>query len=465
MRRVSWCGFIAIFALLATPCAQGQQKSTLSSEDKQKLTALLDAYTSGVIGKADYDARVAEVKANAGKGKSSTPAPTPASAPASASAVSADETSGPRQVKYITDPSFNGMNAVAVSIPAKWHFQGVLFQAGNCASIPYFVFRTSSPDGLSYVERLPALSWAWGSGPSAPKPNNDCLPLQGPLGAQDFLKYLASVMKVEYVADDPVPEELQEKVHKQAADMNAAEAGSFLKTANTAELARAIVRYKNGTFDMKGLYAARVDCVENTIPGMKSQLRGMADRPPTTTHHCTASVRYTVAPENRFAAIRKMWDAPDLGGQALDAWQEAWVERNREQAQQVINASIRATNAAMQAQQQQFNHDQAVRQQMHEQFLATMQRGTDMSMARTQASMNARSTATSDWVDYALDQKTVMDPTTGQVNKVSSSYTHTWVDSTGTVSYQTNDPNANPNGVLQGSWTQQQQVHGDGSPY
>jgi hypothetical protein len=102
---------------------------------------------------------------------------------------------------------------------------------------------------------------------------------------------------------------------------------------------------------------------------------------------------------------------------------------------------------------------------MHEQFLATMQRGTDMSMARTQASMNARSTATSDWVDYALDQKTVMDPTTGQVNKVSSSYTHTWVDSTGTVSYQTNDPNANPNGVLQGNWTQRQQVHGDGSPY
>jgi hypothetical protein len=28
------------------------------------------------------------------------------------------------------------------------------------------------------------------------------------------------------------------------------------------------------------------------------------------------------------------------------------------------------------------------------------------------------------------------------------------VDSTGKVSYQTNDPNANPNGILQGTWTQ-----------
>jgi hypothetical protein len=456
MKRFSWFVLIAIFVLLDASPTRAQQKSNLSTDEQQKLTALLDAYTSGVITKADYDARVAKIKAAANGGA-------PHSAPAAEAA--SDDSSGARQVKYITDPSFNGMNAVAVTIPAKWHFQGVLFQAGNCASIPYFVFRTSSPDGLSFVERLPALSWAWGSGPMAPKPNKDCLPLQGPLGAQDFLKYLAGVMKVDYVSDDPIPADLEEKAKKQAADLNAAEAGNYLKTTNTADLARALVRYKNGTFEMEGMYTARIDCVETIFPGMKSQLRGMADRPPSTTHRCTASVRYTVAPQKQFAAIRKLWDAPDLGGQMITEWGNAWVERNREQAQQIMNANIRATNAAMQAQQQQFNHDQAVRQQMHEQFLATMQRGTDMSMARTQANMNARSTSASDWVDYALDQKTVVDPNTGQLNKVSSSYTHTWVDSTGTVSYQTNDPNANPNGVLQGNWTEQQQVHGNGTPY
>lgn len=82
-----------------------------------------------------------------------------------------------------------------------------------------------------------------------------------------------------------------------------------------------------------------------------------------------------------------------------------------------------------------------------------MHRGTNMSMARTQQNRNARSTATSDWVDYALDRHTVLDPNTGQVNKASSSYSYTWVDSTGKVGYQTNDPNANPNGILQGTWT------------
>jgi hypothetical protein len=377
-----------------------------------------------------------------------------------ASEVSPDST----RTEYITDPSMNGMNAASVTIPEEWHFQGVLFQGGGCARLPFFVFRASSPDGLSSVERLPALSWTWGTGPIAPKNTKDCLPLQGPMGAQEFLKFLAATLKVEYVADEPVPAEKIAAVQKIVQDTNAAQLNNYLKAVNSSDVARAIVRYKNGTFVMKGLLAAQVDCLENSYPGMKSTLRGMADRPPSTTHQCTASVRYTVAPETQFAAVSKRWDAPELGGRLLDPWVWAWLKRNREQAEQFMAQMRQQSQAQMQAQQQQFNHDQAVRQQMHEQFLATMQHGTDMSMARANASMNARSTAASDWVDYALDQKTVMDPNTGQINKVSSSYTHTWVDSTGKTSYQTNDANANPNGVLPGTWTQQQVVHGNGTP-
>ena len=86
-------------------------------------------------------------------------------------------------------------------------------------------------------------------------------------------------------------------------------------------------------------------------------------------------------------------------------------------------------------------------------------------MARAQQSMNAQSTSASDWVDYALDQQTVADPNTGQLSKVSNASSYTWVDSSGKTSYQTNDVNANPNGVLQGTWTKQQVVHGNGTPY
>ena len=69
------------------------------------------------------------------------------------------------------------------------------------------------------------------------------------------------------------------------------------------------------------------------------------------------------------------------------------------------------------------------------------------------------------WVDYALDQQTVAGQ--GGTVKVSSAYSHTWSSTVGnqTQWYQTNDPNANPNGVLGGNWTEDTKVHGNGQSY
>ena len=288
--------------------------------------------------------------------------------------------------------------------------------------------------------------------------------------AQAFLKYLAATMKLEYVADEAVDPAENAKAQKALQDAEAVYAPKYAAMhiqppTTTRELAWASVRSHNGTFTMKGRLKVMVECMETQYAGMKSMLQGMADRPPSTLNKCTAGVTYFSAPENQYAGLIRQWDAPGMGGKADDAWQQAWIQRNNEQSQRFMNQMNEQTQQAMAAQRQQFAHDQAVRQQMHEEFMATMQRGTDMSMARANESMNARSTATSDWVDYALDRKTVMDPNTGQVSKVSSSYNNTWVDSTGKVSYQTNDPNANPNGVLQGTWTRQTTVHGNGQQY
>jgi hypothetical protein len=396
----------------------------------------------------------------------------------SASAGFADNASGgATKVQYISDPTLNNMNAFAITIPTKWHFQGILYQGGNCTPIPFGVFRATSPDGLSFVERLPALAWFWGKGPFLKfMPKTDCLPLSGPLSAQQFLVYLAGVMKVQYVGPEAVPEAENEMAQKALRDAEAVYAPKYAAShltppKTTRELARAIVTYRNGTFTMKGRLKVMIECTETFHPGQPGltpyggpghppqQTTG----PPSTVDKCTAGVTYYAAPDNQYAALVRQWDTPGMGGKAQDPWQQAWIKRNQEQTQAMMNQMNRDAQARMQAQSQQFQHDQAVRQQMHEQFLATMQRGTDQSMARAQQNMNARSTATSDWVDYALDRQTVADPSTGQVSKVSSTYSYTWVDSTGKTSYQTNDPNANPNGVLQGTWTQQKVVHGDGS--
>jgi hypothetical protein len=145
------------------------------------------------------------------------------------------------------------MHAFNVTIPAKWHFQGVLYQGGNCTSVPFNVFRATSPDGLSYVERMPVLAWFWGKGPFLKfMPKTDCLPLNGPMSAQKFLEYLAGVMKVQYVGPAPVPAEENEKAQKGLHDVDAIFAPKYAAShmtppKNTRELARAIVQYQNGS--------------------------------------------------------------------------------------------------------------------------------------------------------------------------------------------------------------------------
>ena len=70
-----------------------------------------------------------------------------------------------RSVEHVNDPTLNNMSAFSVTIPANWHFNGVLYQGGNCPSIPYGVFRATSPDGLTSVERLPAFGLDVGQRP------------------------------------------------------------------------------------------------------------------------------------------------------------------------------------------------------------------------------------------------------------------------------------------------------------
>ena len=95
-----------------------------------------------------------------------------------------------------------------------------------------------------------------------------------------------------------------------------------------------------------------------------------------------------------------------------------------------------------------------MRQQQHDQFLETLQRGADLSMKQAANSANANHRMAGDWADYSLDQQKRLDPNTGQITKDSSAYSNTWVNESG-QRIQTNDINANPNGNGTGNWTLQ----------
>jgi hypothetical protein len=112
-------------------------------------------------------------------------------------------------------------------------------------------------------------------------------------------------------------------------------------------------------------------------------------------------------------------------------------------------------------------------QAMHEQFMNTMQQNFQNFQASQEskfqsfqagqaAQRQARDNAASDWVDFALDRQTTTGA--GGTVHISSQYTHTWSNGQNEW-FQTNDSNANPNGVLYGNWTEDTKVHGNGQPY
>jgi hypothetical protein len=370
------------------------------------------------------------------------------SANAVSGASDATGSGGATTVAYIPDPTLNNMNAVAIKIPANWHFKGVLFQGGTCFPSPTAVYRATSPDGQGMEEQMPGMAWKWGTGPEiSMEPKSDCLPLRGPMSAQDFLKYFAQTLKVKYVGPDPVPAEVNAQAQQSLQDSDAEVAGEYAAhnmrpPKSTRELARAIVAYQKGAVAMKGRLDVTVDCMETNYPG-QGRVEGRPPRivtgPPSTVNKCLAKVRYYTAPASEFAAVIRQWNPPGSGEAKMEEpWKQAWIKRNAEQMQQTIATMDARSRAFMQSQQQQFEQDQAVRQDMHDQFIQSMNEQGERNRQQFENNEYAKDTTTSDFVDYALDRRTVQDTNTGEIYKQSVT-----------------EP-------VDGS---QQQVHGNGTPW
>jgi hypothetical protein len=355
-------------------------------------------------------------------------------------AAAASSFGGGTRVDYINDPSL-GMNAISVTIPANWKFDSVFMQGGACAPTPFGVFRAVSPDGQSMVERMPTLAWQWGQGPMIGyAPKTDCLPMQKPMSAQEFLQYMATTMNVHYDGPAQVPAAEEAKAQKAMSDAQAAYAGKYAAMhteppKQQRQLARAAVSYNRGSLPMKGVLDVMVDCTETKwagqqglskwAPGHPAQI---VQGPGSVTDKCLASVTYYTAPDAKIAGLMRQWDAPGMGTKPVDAWVQAWLNRNNQQSEERISSMNQAAAAQRQANAQQFAHSMAVQQQMHDQFMQTMQEGHEHFMAGQAANMQARETSTSDWVDFALDRQTVLNTNTGQVNKISNQYTPTGPD-------------------------------------
>jgi hypothetical protein len=341
------------------------------------------------------------------------------------------------RVEMIKDPTL-GMDAIPVGIPADWHFEGSILQPGNCVQSPTPVWRASSPDGHSFMEHMPVMAWVWGTGPMVGfTPKEGCLPMHGAMTAEDFAKYMAGTLHVQYVEDVPIPQQ------ERAAMQNDAQ-----QRRQRLDAAMMSVRWMLGSTPMKGMMRVVLRCTETNTPGQRQAApwagpghplpTGFVMTDPSTVNHCESNVLYMTGPESQFAGLLRQWSAPKMGsGAGTEEWQNAWTQRTQQRVARDTQVLINGSNARFQAEQDGYRRAAAVQQRMHNEFMDTMARGTADSMARTQDAMNARSTAASDWVDYSLDRKTILDTNTGALYKTSNQIT--------------------PGGAAV-------QVHGDGTP-
>ena len=358
----------------------------------------------------------------------------------------------------IHDDTFDNMTAMTTSIPAGWRFDGILLGT-PCTTQRWPVFRAYAADGLTELRGQPVFGWRWSTHPPPPGVSNkDCLPLTGQMTAARFLDYYITTIPggLHVVGPMPVSDAFKATNQKFADFLNANNSHLMpaLQANHTSDVAAIRVLTNNGSFVIEQRIRAIVQCAVRSNPGI---FQG---------GDCFVRVDVARTPQGKLDALVDFLDSHHLPSFVpTNEWMAAMNQRQQQEASDRMHQLTERERQQSAMLLHQHEQIMASMQANHEAFMAQQESSFRSSMNAAFNSMNARTTAASDWVDYALDQQTVVGQ--GGFAKVSNSYNHTWSSTVGgqTTWYQTDDPNTNPNGYLPGNWTQDVKVHGNGQPY
>jgi hypothetical protein len=149
-------------------------------------------------------------------------------------------------------------------------------------------------------------------------------------------------------------------------------------------------------------------------------------------------------------------------------WLTAYMNRQQRIGQQQMQQLAANAKAGSDMLHQQFVDSSARLRREHEAGMEQIKEQGQHAIANDRATVNAMSTAASDWRDYAADQQTV----TGAngTYKTSSQYSNVWSSPYGPAlsngrTFGSTDNTLNPNSATDNSWTQDVKVHGNGQQY
>jgi hypothetical protein len=377
--------------------------------------------------------------------------------PGAAKYVSASPLPNQFTTATITDPSLNNIPSATLTIPAGWNLQGITM-VSPCTFSPWPVFRAYSPDALMQMRIEPVFGWQWHPNARGPL-NSGCANISGQVSAAAFLQYYLGTMQggVHVVGSMPVSSAYSQWAQGLAAQKNQlnSRVAPAMQTENTADTAAMRIQVVNGSFVVEERIRTVVECTMNNdrSTAMSIALYGGT---------CWARVDVLSAPQGQLDALVQLVDTNNLPhGVNSPQWTQAALQRQQRQGAQAMAALTAQEQQESKMIYQQFQQIMQRSAAEHQAFMQQQESQFESAMNNANASMNAQSTAASDWVDYSLNEETVMNPD-GSTTKVSDAYSQTWTN--GSQWYQTNDPNSNPNGVLSGNWTPTTQVHGNGAP-
>jgi len=382
---------------------------------------------------------------------SASPSPQSSGKPGAATYVSASPLPNQFTTATITDPSLNNIPSATLTIPAGWKLQGITMISA-CTFSPWPVFRAYSPDALMQMRIEPVIGWQWHPNVRATF-NAGCANLSGAVSAAALLQYYLGSIQGGVHVEGPmtVTSAYSQWAQAQAAQKNQiySNAPPAMRNNNTADTAALRIEVVNGSFVVEERLRTVVECSVSTN----------ASSPGGT---CWARVDVLSAPEGRLDALVQLVDNNNLPhGVNSPQWTQAALLRQQRQGQQAMANLTAQEQQESQMIYQQFQQIMQRSAAEHQAFMQQQESQFESAMNNANASMNAQSTAASDWVDYSLDQETVMNPD-GSTTKVAAGYSETWTN--GSQWYQTDIPNSNPNGFLQGNWTPTTPVHGNGTP-
>jgi hypothetical protein len=371
-------------------------------------------------------------------------------AAAGGSDIGASRAANPHlQVVALPDPSLGGIPAVFVAVPKDWKASGQM-SMNECVTLPNPSWNATSPDGQSTFEVLPEFAWRLGA---SARFGRSCDPFNGTPSAAEFLKLFAAKLpdQVQIVSRMDVPDAFRKREENFTNNMNAANA----KTPQPIRL--------HSTGDVAALKATDASGHELRLRGWLQCRQGPQGG------DCFVKVDVLRTPKGRLDALIAEVDGPNLVMEVPDQqWLAAYMARQQHVGQQQMDTLVGNAKAGSDMLRKQYLDSSARLQSEHEAGLQQIERQGHDANANAFNAMNARTTAASDWRDYAADQQTVSG--VNGTYKTSSQYSNVWSSPYGPAlsngrTFGSTDNTLDPNTATDNTWTQDVKVHGNGQPY